>query len=495
MVSVERGRPPENNSNSRRRLRTFPHRLHIDPDLAFTSLADSFFEDMAGGPALLNPMFPSPSSSFFHSMWDDIRPARRRYRVTSPSSPTWSRPSWASPKYETLRSPSPPGKVIPIKVEHITESRTPDTNKKWINPSVVTSSSKSEPPIVVDDEPVEVPIIYKSASADRSCPGISSHRRFSRNVCDSDSTVSVSPIKIEEDVIINKSSVQSLGARRSLFTHSKTLGDERSKHTLRDKSYEMNISNNSSGNDKDSERLSRETSSCSISNAISVDDIEVDVSSAVEKPSELSQPFSSSSDPSPSVSKTSTEDDEKEVNPAPSYPVYDILKDKLAQENRQIDYIRGDGNCFFRALSKQLYGSERFHKTIRSLIVDVIATNKDKFAQFVDGEDVQTHVMRMAEDHSWATTCEIYAAATLLQRDIYMLTPNHRNIKYSWLHFRPVFALSTDSVEVSHHPCYISLCNTNGNHYDRVVADHGGCNCFLPHPEMDGVSFSVDLTS
>lgn len=100
----------------------------------------------------------------------------------------------------------------------------------------------------------------------------------------------------------------------------------------------------------------------------------------------------------------------------------------------------------------------------------------------------------MCQEQSWATTCEIYAAATLLQRDIFMLTPDHLNEIYSWLLFKPVFQCDTQESGITNHPCYLTMCNTNGNHYDRIVPEHGGCNCFLPHPELDGVNYSVDLT-
>lgn len=74
--------------------------------------------------------------------------------------------------------------------------------------------------------------------------------------------------------------------------------------------------------------------------------------------------------------------------PSPSWPVYEMLTVKLTQENRRINYVTGDGNCFFRALSKILYGCEKYHKAVRQLVIDIIATNKSKFAQFIDG-DVQ----------------------------------------------------------------------------------------------------------
>lgn len=100
----------------------------------------------------------------------------------------------------------------------------------------------------------------------------------------------------------------------------------------------------------------------------------------------------------------------------------------------------------------------------------------------------------MSQDHCWATTCEIYAAATVLQRDIFMLTPDHQNKNYSWLLFKPVFEIPHEQTGFKRHPCYITLCNTNGNHYDEVVADHGDCNCALPPPELGGISTSIDLT-
>ena len=80
---------------------------------------------------------------------------------------------------------------------------------------------------------------------------------------------------------------------------------------------------------------------------------------------------------------------EQEVNPTPSYPIYAELKKQLAMENRKIDYIRGDGNCFFRTVSKQLYGTEKYHKALRSLTVDIVATNRSVFVQFIDGGDLQ----------------------------------------------------------------------------------------------------------
>lgn len=81
--------------------------------------------------------------------------------------------------------------------------------------------------------------------------------------------------------------------------------------------------------------------------------------------------------------------EELKDSPPPDHPAYEELRTILASENRKIHYITGDGNCFFRGLSKLLYGCEVYHPAVRKLIIDVIATNKNKFAQFVDENDVQ----------------------------------------------------------------------------------------------------------
>ena len=51
-------------------------------------------------------------------------------------------------------------------------------------------------------------------------------------------------------------------------------------------------------------------------------------------------------------------DEENDINKTSSYAIYDYLKVLLRSSRRQIDSIRGDGNCFFRALSKIIYGSQ-----------------------------------------------------------------------------------------------------------------------------------------
>ena len=57
----------------------------------------------------------------------------------------------------------------------------------------------------------------------------------------------------------------------------------------------------------------------------------------------------------------------------------------------------GDGNCQFRALSDQYYGSPSQHLKLRQEVCDWIASHKARYAPFVDDErglDVHLQCMR-----------------------------------------------------------------------------------------------------
>ncbi|XP_059154091.1 uncharacterized protein LOC131939653 isoform X2 [Physella acuta] len=371
-------------------------------------------------------------------MYDSIRPAR---------------PSRWHPIGLNDHDTSPNVRIIPIKLDYEPSNTQQVPNQNRSRKDNVNIDS----PIVLDDEENNEPIITKvlssQSSPSRSKTAISSLQNkssFSNSVIDVENDAESSPMSSPKNAnrIISQQKSPPTSAKHKNCSNNNFHGDVFIEDDI----------------DFVSDDLTRDPSFNGIHRSL---DKDVDLLCDVEDP---------------------------QVSPTPSYPIYSVLKPALAKESRQIDYVRGDGNCFFRALSKQLYKTDEYHKAVRNLVVDLIATNKSKFAQFVDGEDVQEHVDRMSEDHCWATTCEIYAAATLLQREIYMYTPNHRNDKYTWLLFRPVFQQSCPS-SITQPCCYLTLCNTNGNHYDRVVPDHGGCNCFLPHPELDGVSASVDLTT
>ena len=177
------------------------------------------------------------------------------------------------------------------------------------------------------------------------------------------------------------------------------------------------------------------------------------------------------------------------IRPCPSYPAYETIRTILDKEHRCVDYIQGDGNCFFRSLSKVIYGSESCHSELRQAVVDLLEKFPREFEQFIDGS-VHEHIKNMRKEGTWATQTEIYVAATLLQRDIYILSPDHTGDVYRWLLFSPRFSYKEAAV---YDRCYLTLCHTNGNHYDRIALVGKSCNCFAPPPQLMGIREDVDL--
>ena len=58
------------------------------------------------------------------------------------------------------------------------------------------------------------------------------------------------------------------------------------------------------------------------------------------------------------------------ITPSPTTEGYKAILTSLEQQNHTIDKIQGDGNCMFRSLSKELFGSEKYHLDLRKLVTD-----------------------------------------------------------------------------------------------------------------------------
>jgi OTU domain-containing protein 3 len=59
----------------------------------------------------------------------------------------------------------------------------------------------------------------------------------------------------------------------------------------------------------------------------------------------------------------------------------------------------GDGNCLFRALSDQLYGTESRHFQLRRDVCDWIEQHKTRYEPFVEDErGLQVHLRCMREN-------------------------------------------------------------------------------------------------
>ncbi|XP_064617311.1 uncharacterized protein LOC135481415 [Liolophura sinensis] len=124
--------------------------------------------------------------------------------------------------------------------------------------------------------------------------------------------------------------------------------------------------------------------------------------------------------------------------------------------------IKMDGNCFFRALSFAISGTEENHRRLRLLTVKHLLENSRLFSPYLrDGHvTVERYVQssRMKYLHTWATEVEILAASDMLQTDIY----THSD---SWL----LFSKSQAQEQMNNSTRAIYLHHVSGCHYDVVI--------------------------
>lgn len=145
-----------------------------------------------------------------------------------------------------------------------------------------------------------------------------------------------------------------------------------------------------------------------------------------------------------------------------------------------VDHIRGDGNCFFRAISKQIYGTEDHHVDLRKETVKFMEQHLSTFRILIEG-DVDEHISSMKIQKTWATVSEVSVVASMLRRDIYVVVPAGQTFK--WTKIEPKIS-STFNIPTSSCSCHISLINTGGYHYDRIGPACGTCNCKISRPHV-----------
>ena len=184
------------------------------------------------------------------------------------------------------------------------------------------------------------------------------------------------------------------------------------------------------------------------------------------------------------------------VNSPPSYTRYDFIEPILHSLSLQLDYIREDGNCLFRSVSKCLSGSEVHYKDYRTIVTMFMEDYADFFQQYVD-EPIRTHLEKMKKNRVWATHAEIFAAATIFQRKIFVLSPKviqEIPEDYTWQLFRPVAAIVQRLAFDQGCRCHITIVNTGGVHYDRASTPTGSCNCGVQCPPLDNFEVQLEIS-
>jgi hypothetical protein len=82
-----------------------------------------------------------------------------------------------------------------------------------------------------------------------------------------------------------------------------------------------------------------------------------------------------------------------------------------------------DGNCQFRSVAQELYGSPHRHKEVRDACVDYIGRNPDQFSIFFEtGHQFESYRTKMKRDRVWGDEITLRAISDIYQTRIHLLT-------------------------------------------------------------------------
>ncbi len=167
-----------------------------------------------------------------------------------------------------------------------------------------------------------------------------------------------------------------------------------------------------------------------------------------------------------------------------------MAKGQIISEPNGIHKIKGDGNCFFRAISYAISGTEVNHVQLRTDVGNHMLNSCSKFQGFLrDGFDsVQDYIMRQRifDVGTWATEVEIMAMAHMLQ--IYIYT--YDDVYKKWYRFSAESIDGSENIdEMTRLGIYLN--HANRVHYDIVLSVHEISDQMIPHKSDLCVSSKV----
>lgn len=136
------------------------------------------------------------------------------------------------------------------------------------------------------------------------------------------------------------------------------------------------------------------------------------------------------------------------------------ITEQLKILNLQTINIIGDGNCFFRAISHQLFDQQNHYRELRNLSIMYMNQNKSIFKSFVtEDKNINNYISRMSKNNTYADHLIITATAIALNQNIVI----HEQGK------RPLLIPGSDYIDHQLHILY----NVNLTHYDSLKDFNG----------------------
>jgi hypothetical protein len=118
------------------------------------------------------------------------------------------------------------------------------------------------------------------------------------------------------------------------------------------------------------------------------------------------------------------------------------LEQRLARLNLVVQVSAGDGNCQFRSVSEQLYGTQEHHGFVRQRAVDHIRAHPDEYQAFL-GEDFHYYTAGMAQIGTWGDELTLRAICDSFGVVVHVVTSEQHNW---YLRYNPLKSSSTAEV-------------------------------------------------
>ncbi|EGG01534.1 uncharacterized protein MELLADRAFT_66970 [Melampsora larici-populina 98AG31] len=153
-------------------------------------------------------------------------------------------------------------------------------------------------------------------------------------------------------------------------------------------------------------------------------------------------------------------------------PTLQAIKPPGLKDFAVTNFIKGDGNCQFYAVSMLLHGTTDFHEELRAHAVAHMESNKERYVHFIDfdqhhSKSWEEYCTRMTQDKEYGDQLTLQALARVYQRNFVVLSDSESHDSVL------VYPVRHDSKanDMPYLPLYL-----NQLHYEIVLKDHGTSN-------------------
>ena len=112
-----------------------------------------------------------------------------------------------------------------------------------------------------------------------------------------------------------------------------------------------------------------------------------------------------------------------------------LLEDRLKFLNLRTIKSEDDGNCQFRSLSNELYGTQDFHYAIRIKVCEFMKEHVNDFSPFIGTiDDFNDYIEKMMMNRTWGDELTLRAASDIFGTKIHVITTEKEHYV---LHYNP----------------------------------------------------------